>query len=274
MTDIKQIQRRFIEEVWNKGNGAAADELVGPSAVVRSSTMTNLTGPAGVRQQVALMKSAFPDAKITIDEQVAEGDFVVARWTVTGTHTGPLMQFGATGRKISVKGSSIDRVAGGKITDTFTSWDALEMLMQIGVEPRVDMRKVVSQRLFAEVWNSGKLHVADEIIAAEATVSSQVGGTAKGPEAFKSLVKAYRDAFPDLHISIGPQVAEGDRVVTPWIARGHQRGAIMGIPATGRQISVNGMTTEKISGGKVWDTSSVIDTLDLLAQLGAVMNPK
>ena len=48
----------------------------------------------------------------------------------------------------------------------------------------------------------------------------------------------------------------------------------MGIPATGRQISVNGMTTEKISGGKVWDTSSVIDTLDLLAQLGAVMNPK
>src|SRR5439155_1566216 len=93
--DNKTIVRRFIEEVWNKGNVAAVDELMAPNCVEHLDFPTNVPVPAKfqlsleeLKQFVSQFRSAFPDLHETVELQVAEGDLVVNRVTVRGTHTG------------------------------------------------------------------------------------------------------------------------------------------------------------------------------------------
>src|SRR2546421_1614242 len=95
----KALARRSFEEVWNNGNLAVINELVAPNATFHDASVPGgkFTGPEGLKQFVQIYKGAFPDVRITINDQVAEGDKVVTRWTATGTHTGQLMGIAATG---------------------------------------------------------------------------------------------------------------------------------------------------------------------------------
>jgi steroid delta-isomerase-like uncharacterized protein len=79
------------------------------------------------------LDSAFPDCQFTVEDQIAEGPMVVTRWTVTGTHRGNLGNIPATGRRMSVTGISWSRVENGKFVESWTSWDTLGMLQQLGV---------------------------------------------------------------------------------------------------------------------------------------------
>ena len=77
----------------------------------------------------------FPDARVTVEDQVAEGDKVVSRWTATGTHTGDLMGTAPTGRSIEIPGITISRFSGGKIAEDWYQSDDLGMMQQLGVIP-------------------------------------------------------------------------------------------------------------------------------------------
>ena len=79
---------------------------------------------------------AFPDANITIEDQLAEGDRVVTRWTGHGTQTGQLMEMPPSGKRVAVQGVQIDRLSGGKIVESWTLFDQLGMLQQLGAVPR------------------------------------------------------------------------------------------------------------------------------------------
>ena len=74
--------------------------------------------------------NAFPDAHFTIDDAFRAGQNEVARWTVTGTHEGELAGVPLTGRRFSVTGA---RIANGKITESWNNWDALGLMLQLGV---------------------------------------------------------------------------------------------------------------------------------------------
>ena len=78
---------------------------------------------------------AFPDARVTVEDQVAEGDKVVSRWTATGTHTGDLMGIPPTERRIEISGITINRFSGGKIAEDWYQSDDLGMMQQLGVIP-------------------------------------------------------------------------------------------------------------------------------------------
>ena len=80
---------------------------------------------------------------------------------------------------------------------------------------------------------------------------------------------ALRAGFPDLTITVEDQVAEGDMVVTRWIARGTHRGAFQGVPATGRDVVMAGTDIDRIVGGKVAECWAQVDELGLMRQLGA-----
>ena len=82
-----------------------------------------------------MYRTAFPDMRITIEDQVAEGDKVVTRWTASGTHQGDLMGIDPTGRRATVTGITIDRISGGKVEETWTNFDAMGMMQQLGVIP-------------------------------------------------------------------------------------------------------------------------------------------
>ncbi len=129
----KALVRRWFEELFNSENLDVADEITAPDHVNHDPTLPDLPpGPDGDKQVVNLYHGAFPDANITIEDQVAEGDEVVTRWTGRGTHQGELLGVPPSGNRVEVTGMTLNRVSGGKIVETWTNYDALGMMRQIG----------------------------------------------------------------------------------------------------------------------------------------------
>ncbi len=132
----KAIAHRWMEELWSQGNASVAVELIAPNYAVHDpGTPGRVGGVEGEKQAVAMYRTVFPDLRFTIEEVVGEGDQVVIRWTVHGTHRGALMGVAPTGKHAVVTGISILRVANGKITEHRLNWDTLGMLQQLGVVP-------------------------------------------------------------------------------------------------------------------------------------------
>jgi steroid delta-isomerase-like uncharacterized protein len=134
----KALCRRFIEEVWNRRNFAAVDELFASSYTRHTSSADPDfgSGPESVRKLVQHYSDAYPDTRFTIDDLIAEGDKVVMRWTARGTHEGELEGVPPTKRRVTVTGTTTARIANGKIAEEWENWDALGMMQQIGALPR------------------------------------------------------------------------------------------------------------------------------------------
>lgn len=137
----KASYRSFIEEAWNKGNLAVIKELASPDLVAHFLPPGTPPGSEGMMKWIASSRSAFPDVRVTVDDLVAEGDRIVARWTMTGTHRGPFPNHvknlvPGTGRRISGEGIDIWRYdANGKWIECWSNFDRLGMMQQLGVIP-------------------------------------------------------------------------------------------------------------------------------------------
>ena len=126
---------RFIEEVINRGNLEAANEIVAEDFIELDPLPGQRQGREGLKEVIAMFRSAFPDIDWVTDETVAAGEKVVTRFTWTGTHRGPFLGIPATGRRVTVKGVVIDRLSGGKMADSRILMDSLGMMQQLGVTP-------------------------------------------------------------------------------------------------------------------------------------------
>jgi steroid delta-isomerase-like uncharacterized protein len=126
----KALVRRVIEELFTKHNVALIDEFF-PDCVYRAPAVGELRGEA-YKQFLNQVLAAFPDGRWTVEDQVAEGDKVVTRWSFTGIHRGNLMGIGPTGKQVTTSGVMIDRIVGGKIAEEWEEYDALGMMQQLG----------------------------------------------------------------------------------------------------------------------------------------------
>jgi len=133
-TTNKDIVRRLGVEPW-EGNLDVIDELVAPDYVGHDPAQPDLHGPDGVKGFITSYLAGFPDGRITIEEQLAEGDLVATRWTGRGTHQGELMGIPATGKQVTVSGLTLSRLQNGKVVEEWSNWDTLGMLQQLGVVP-------------------------------------------------------------------------------------------------------------------------------------------
>jgi steroid delta-isomerase-like uncharacterized protein len=133
----KQVVRRFTEDLWNRGSLDKLGEFISTNHKnhPNASAPDFGQGPQAVGQLVSMYRTAYPDTKLTIDDQIAEGDRVVTRWTAAGTHQGELFGMPATGKHVKVTGIFIDRVVDGKIVETWGEFDALGMMQQVGAIP-------------------------------------------------------------------------------------------------------------------------------------------
>lgn len=131
--DNKAIYLRFVEEVLNGGNFSVASSYLAPEV----KTHNGLPGQdPGVDGFVAALKSfhgAFPDLNVKVTHSVAEGDQVVGRFEVTGTHRGSFLGMAATGRKVHYEEIAIVRMAEGRIAEHWSVADALAILQQLGM---------------------------------------------------------------------------------------------------------------------------------------------
>jgi steroid delta-isomerase-like uncharacterized protein len=135
MAGNKAVVERFVEEVINQGRLETADEIVALDFVELDPLPGQQQGREGLTEVIAMMRAGFPDIHWVTEETIEEGEKVVSRFTWTGTHKGTFLGIPATGKGVSVKGVVIDRVVGGKMTNSRILMDTLGMLQQLGVVP-------------------------------------------------------------------------------------------------------------------------------------------
>ena len=129
--------------------------------------------------------------------------------------------------------------------------------------------KAIIRRLYGEVWNSRRLEVVNELISPSHALHGPVAeGSAIGPEAYKGAVTRFLTGFPDLRFSIDDMVAEDEKLVVSWNISGTHKGEFMGVPATNKKVSIDGITINHIVNGKIMDSYANYDTLGLYRQLG------
>ena len=132
--DNKVLHRRFLEEVMNQRNLALVDELCVPDMVLHNAS-TTIQGREPYKQYLSMILAGGSDLHVTIEDQIAEGDKVVTRYTTRGTHQEPFMGIPPTGKHITVTGIAITRFANGKAVEEWANADWLGLLQQLGVIP-------------------------------------------------------------------------------------------------------------------------------------------
>ena len=146
-SDNRAIVLRLYEEVWNKRRLEFASELISPSHALHGANFSGSSiGPEAYGRQVSLFVAGLPDLRFAIEDTVVENDKVVACWTISGTHKGEFMGVPATGKKVSIEGMTIHHIADGKIMDSYSSWDALGVMQQLGAVPVPGQSKSHSAR--------------------------------------------------------------------------------------------------------------------------------
>ena len=130
----KKIARQVFEEVQSKGNLALVDQIVADDFVGHTPP-NDIHGPEGARQFDLMLRGAFPNLKVTVEDQIAEGDRVATRWIFRGTHQGDFMGMPPTGRQVTMSGMTIFRVANGKLVEGWNRPDLLGLMQQLGAIP-------------------------------------------------------------------------------------------------------------------------------------------
>jgi steroid delta-isomerase-like uncharacterized protein len=289
---LKALVRRHFEELWERGNLAAADELYDPSCVGHCGISPDQTDyPDSEKAILARDRAGFPDAMVTVDDQLAEDDRVLTRWTMRATHSVPLFGRPATGREIILRGMHVHRIQDGRIVEIWAAPDSLGLFMQLGLVPDLaapnplEVNKSIVRRYLEDGFGPRWQELLDEIGAKDyvehgrgwfrvsdlESNASETGQTeSDGLEGLKATHRWLLQAFPDLRFQVEQLIAEGDRVVAYSTCEGTQRAEFQGIAPNDRRFRVKRMDIFRLEDGVIAEHWAVRDDLTQAHQLGAV----
>lgn len=127
----KEISRRFFVEAWGQGKLDVIDDYVAADYVHNPIRPNFVSGPEGMKQRVSRWRAAFPDFQVTVDDQIAEGDRVVTRWSGTGTQQAEIWGIPPSGKRIEWQCMTINRLANGKVVESWALTNALDLMEQL-----------------------------------------------------------------------------------------------------------------------------------------------
>lgn len=136
-----------------------------------------------------------------------------------------------------------------------------------------DENKALIRRFNEEAWNKGNLAIIDEVFASNWVGHDLAPGLPPDREGLKQMAGAFRAAFSNIRTSVDDEIAEGDKVAWRWTFKGSHTGEFMGIPPTGKEITLTGVSIDRLAGGKFVERWDGVDTLGMLQQLGAIPAP-
>jgi predicted ester cyclase len=135
----------------------------------------------------------------------------------------------------------------------------------------VERNKAVVRRIFDEIFNQGKLDVADELLTPDTAVHVPFEHPGSGPAALKKIVGSLRGGFPDIQLEIEDMLGEGDKVAVAWHStRQTHLGPYRGLPPTRRSVHVSGIDILRFEDGRVAEFSMHLDELGAVRQMGVV----
>jgi steroid delta-isomerase-like uncharacterized protein len=291
LTTNEALVRRYYE-IASSGDLDTLTEVVSPELVIHTAPPGEGSSLETLQATLATVRVGLPDFTFRIDDLFAEGDFVVARTTITGTHLGDFFGAPPTGNRFEVPAIDIWRVEDGTLAANWHLEDILSVMEQIaGIasmegaatpraaatpEDRLDggmtdaaaraANVALAERFHEEIFERGNVDVAKEILAPGFVWHSDVPPGVDGVMSFAADVRA---AFPDLSLSVDQVVAEGDRVAILWTLSGTHQGEFLSVPATGNSVSTPGVDIYRIENGQIAEIWTVGDELGLLIQLGS-----
>jgi steroid delta-isomerase-like uncharacterized protein len=128
----------------------------------------------------------------------------------------------------------------------------------------------IIRRFADEVITQGKIDSAAQYVWEDVVEQVPLPGQGPGLDGLKDILRAMRAGFPDIIFSIQEQITEGDKVASRFEWSGTHKGEFLGVPATGRSVKVWGVVIDRLENGRIRDTRIIMDTLGLMAQLGAL----
>jgi len=286
----KAVAKRFLNEVWNQGDVSVIDEITVPNYVLHEGS-EDIEGSEALKQYVTVYRTSIPDINFTIDEIFAENDKVVIRFTASGTQQGELLGIPPTNAHATITGNVIIKIVNGKMEETWTNKDDLGLLQQIGVIPPMGrshynwgtdsgvsgdpgssmINKTTVGIMLEEVWGNKNLAVVDSMFANNYILHDPVlPADPQGPEGFKQYAQLMITGVPECCYTAPDYIVGEDRVAVRWTWGGTQLGELMGIPATGKEITITGITIHRFVDGKFVESYFSYDMLGALIQLGVV----
>ncbi|MEZ4658224.1 MAG: ester cyclase [Caldilineaceae bacterium] len=136
-TPNKMLLQRFFQAIYNQGDLDVADEIVAANYINHNPVPGEAPGREGLKAFVAHLRRAFGDLHIAIEDQVADEDKVVTRFTISGAHADEFAGIPTTGKRATVTAIGIHRIANGQIQESWLNWDALGLMQQLGAGPSV-----------------------------------------------------------------------------------------------------------------------------------------
>ena len=134
-----------------------------------------------------------------------------------------------------------------------------------------ERNKELVRRAVKEIWNDGNYDELEEFIRHDFTIHfADPNQQVRGTQGVKQFYSEFRQAFPDIHVTIDAQIAEADKVVTQWTARGTHKGVFRGLQPTGKKFRMPSISIDRFVDGKVVECWPSMDELGLLRQLGVV----
>jgi steroid delta-isomerase-like uncharacterized protein len=134
--------------------------------------------------------------------------------------------------------------------------------------------KIIARRFNDEVWDGGDEGALEELFAEDVVDHGAIPGQPPGREGHKYQLALFRSAFPDLRVTSEDIFSEGDKVAYRWTGRGTHQGELMGIPATGNDVTFRGIDVLRIEGGKVVERWSEYNALEAMQQMGVLPPPE
>lgn len=133
-SDNKEIIRRLNEEAWGEGNLDLVDDYVSDGYVEHNSASPEpIRGPEGYRENVEMVRAAFPDMDVTVDDLIQDGDKIAYRYSIVGTHEEPFMGIEPTGVEVEIAGTGIAQIENGQLVEGWSIADVMGTMQQLGV---------------------------------------------------------------------------------------------------------------------------------------------
>jgi predicted ester cyclase len=285
--------RRIPERIYNDGDVALSSEVMTDDYIEHIPLPPGFpTGRAGFDQFVEMFRTAVPDLTYTVthftpDDLIGEGDHVVHHVEGRGTHLGALFGIAPTGRSLDWTETHIGRYADGMLVEHWGQIDVLRILQGVGTVPGYtprgarpiapavedghplspDEMRGLMTRFVDDIWNDGRLEVADELFHPSAT-SPSAPDLPLGGAGVRLIAEMMRTAFPDFHMTIEDTIVEYPYVVGRFSETGTQTGPFMGLPLSGKHVAFGEIGILRVAGGQVVESWYDVDMLGLMGQLG------
>jgi steroid delta-isomerase-like uncharacterized protein len=291
----REVIHRFYRAVNAKEREVFYD-IVHPEFVNHGGAAGDIVGPKALVDSLDPFYAAMPDWHVSEDYVLAEGDKVASRGTITGTHAGPFMGIPASGKAVSWTGTIIYRLDDdGKVIERWQDFDALGMLMQMGVVPpmgpprppaaetgqsgagaspeQLQASHEAAERFFDAV-NAHDWAAFDDLLIASCVDHDPAPIQAPGAAGIKASYQAIAVGFPDAKYTVDHAIADDDLIIVRTTIEGTNTGPVMGVMPTGKPMRWTATRMFRVRDGKIVETWLNMDTISLLMQMGVIPPPE